>query len=43
MHVRFWPKADIGYCTAHVRFWADFGEAFQLMHVNTCVSLKAYS
>jgi hypothetical protein len=19
--VRFWPIADIGYCTAHVRFW----------------------
>jgi hypothetical protein len=19
-NVRFWPKADIGYCTAHVRF-----------------------
>ena len=19
-HVRFWPKADMGYCTAHVRF-----------------------
>src|SRR5262245_3641137 len=19
--VRYWPKADIGYCTAHVRFW----------------------
>jgi len=20
-HVRFWPKADIPFCTAHVRFW----------------------
>jgi len=20
-HVRYWPKADIGECTAHVRFW----------------------
>ena len=20
LNVRFWPKADIGYCTAHVRF-----------------------
>ena len=20
-HVRFWPMADIGRCTAHVRFW----------------------
>jgi len=20
-HVRFWPKADIPSCTAHVRFW----------------------
>ena len=20
-HVRFWPKADMGQCTAHVRFW----------------------
>src|SRR5262245_36432642 len=20
-HVCFWPKADIGYCTPHVRFW----------------------
>src|SRR5262245_40703477 len=20
LHVRYWPKADIGYCTAHVRF-----------------------
>ena len=20
-NVRFWPKADIGYCAAHVRYW----------------------
>jgi hypothetical protein len=20
-HVRYWPKADIPNCTAHVRFW----------------------
>jgi hypothetical protein len=20
-HVRLWPKADMGECTAHVRFW----------------------
>jgi hypothetical protein len=24
-HVRYWPKADIGYCTAHVRFWGSSG------------------
>jgi hypothetical protein len=20
-NVRYWPKADIHFCTAHVRFW----------------------
>jgi len=21
LHVRYWPLADIGSCTAHVRYW----------------------
>jgi hypothetical protein len=24
-YVRFWPKADIGSCIAHVRFWGQSG------------------
>jgi hypothetical protein len=23
--VRYWPKADMSYCTAHVRFWGHSG------------------
>jgi hypothetical protein len=26
-YVRYWPKADIGYCTAHVRFRGESGHA----------------
>src|SRR4029453_14541073 len=25
LYVRFWPKADIPNCTAHVRFWGESG------------------
>jgi hypothetical protein len=28
--VRYWPKADIGYCTAHVRFRGQSGHG--LLH-----------
>jgi len=24
--VRFWPKADMDHCTAHVRFWGKCGQ-----------------
>jgi hypothetical protein len=26
--VRYWPKADIPRCTAHVRFWRQSGHGF---------------
>jgi hypothetical protein len=36
-HVRYWPKADMGFCTAHVRFRGQSG------HRKSCISLSFFS